>query len=363
MALRSLARSRRRTAATMIGCVLACVLILAAAGMLTSVRSMLDVEFGWVQRQDATVLLASASDDVGRQLHSIPGVDVVESTTVARVTVSGRGHSYATALSGFEPTTVMHRFRDANGAARALPADGVLAGAALADKLGLHVGDEIVVTAADGAPHRIRLSGLVDEPLGTSLYATNSVAHTVVPAGSDGYLLHFAKDADRSQVRATVTGIAGVAAYADNAAVQQKIESYLLIFWVFAAVMLALGAFLAFTVIYVTMTVNLAERTVELATLRAAGASTRRLTAVVAIENIAATLLATPFGLAAGVGAAWLFLRSYNNDLFSLHLSLSPAVLIAATVAVVAAAAVSQFPAGRMINRIDIARVIRERSQ
>ena len=37
--------------------------------------------------------------------------------------------------------------------------------------------------------------------------------------------------------------------------------AYLVIFWVFAGAMLVLGALLAFTVIYVTMTVNLAERT------------------------------------------------------------------------------------------------------
>ena len=47
MALRSVTRSRRRTVATIIGGVLALVLILASAGMLTSVRAMLDIEFGW----------------------------------------------------------------------------------------------------------------------------------------------------------------------------------------------------------------------------------------------------------------------------------------------------------------------------
>jgi len=124
-----------------------------------------------------------------------------------------------------------------------------------------------------------------------------------------------------------------------------------------------LGALLAFTVIYVTMTVNLAERTSELATLRATGAPIRRLTAAVAIENLAATLLAVPIGLAAGVGAGWLFLRSFNNDLFSLHLSVRPAALILATVAVTAAAALSQLPAARLIERIDVARVVRDRSQ
>jgi putative ABC transport system permease protein len=363
MALRSLTRSRRRTAATMVGGVLALVLILASAGMLTSVRAMLAIEFGDVQRQDATVLVAPAANDVGAQLQSLPGVAIVESATIARVTVAANGHAYPTTLTGLEPATVMHGFRTADGTGRTLPADGVLAGAALADKLGLRIGDEMTVIPATASSRQVRLAGLVDEPLGTALYATNAAARSIANAEPDGYLLRFGNDVDRDRVRAAATGLTGVTSYTDTHAVENQLDSFLVIFWVFAGAMLVLGALLAFTVIYVTMTVNLAERTSELATLRAAGVPVRRLTAALAIENIAATLLAVPIGLAAGVAAGWLFLRSFNNDLFSLHLSIGPTALILASVAVTAAAAFSQLPAARLIQRIDVARVVRERGQ
>jgi putative ABC transport system permease protein len=360
MALRSLSRSRRRTAATMIAGVLALVLILASAGMLTSVRAMLDIEFGRVQRQDASVVVTPGANDVAAQLQSLPGVAVVEPATITRVTVAANGHTYPTSLTGLEPATVMHGFRNPAGT---LSADGVLAGAALADKLGVRVGDDVTVIPATGSAREVRLAGLVDEPLGTALYATNAVAQSITDAGPDGYLLRFDKDADRDRVRAAATGLTGVVAYTDSRAVEKQIESYLVIFWVFAGAALVLGALLASTVIYVTMTVNLAEREGELATLRATGAPIRRLTATVAIENLAATLLAVPIGLAAGVGVGWLFLRSFNNDLFNLHLSVSPVLLILATFAVTTAAAFSQLPAARLIKRIDVARVVRDRSQ
>jgi putative ABC transport system permease protein len=175
-------------------------------------------------------------------------------------------------------------------------------------------------------------------------------------------MLRFDSGADRDRVRAAASNLTGVVAYGDTYALEKQLNSYLVIFWVFAGAMLMLGALLSFTVIYVTMTVNLAERTSELATLRAAGAPLRRLTAAVAMENLGAILLAVPIGLSAGVGAGWLFLRSYNNDLFNLHLSVGPTVLILATVAVMAAAAVSQLPAARLIKRIDVAKVARERA-
>jgi putative ABC transport system permease protein len=257
----------------------------------------------------------------------------------------------------------MHEFRAPDGGARTLPPDGVLAGAALANKLSVRVGEDMTVMPAAGPARQVRLAGLVDEPLGTALYATTTVAQSITNAGPDGYLLRFDNGVDRNRVRAAATGLAGVVAYTDAHAVKNQIESYLVIFWVFAGAMLVMGALLAFTVIYVIMTVNLAERTGELATLRAAGVPIRRLTAAVAVENIAAISLAVPIGLVAGIGAGWMFLRSYNNDLFNLHLSVGPAVLILATVAVIVTAAVSQFPAARLIERIDVAKVVRERAQ
>ncbi len=61
MALRDVFRSRRRTAATMLGTVLALILVLASVGMLTSLSDALDEQFSQIQRQDATV--TAASDD------------------------------------------------------------------------------------------------------------------------------------------------------------------------------------------------------------------------------------------------------------------------------------------------------------
>ena len=363
MALRSLTRSRRRTVATMVGGVLALVLILASTSMLTSVRAMVDTEFDQVQRQDATVLVAPGANDVDAQLQSLPRVAVVEPAAIARVTVVVNGHPYPTSLTGLEPATVMHGFRNPDGASRSLPAGSVLAGAALANKLGVRVGDDLTVVPSTGPARSIHLAGLVDEPLGTALYSTNATARSITNAESNGYLLRFGDGADRDRVRATASGFSGVVAYTDNRAVENQLRSYLVIFWVFAGATLVLGALLAFTVIYVTMTINLAERTGELATLRATGAPIRRLTATVAIENIAVTQLAVPIGLAAGVGAGWLFLRSFNNDLFSLHLSVGASALTLAAIAVTAAAAVSQLPAARLIKRIDVAKVVRERSQ
>lgn len=361
MALRSLTRDRRRTAATMTGTVLALVLILASVGMVTSMYHVVNIQFGQVDREDATVIAAPGTGGPAAQVRQVPGVAAVEPERVAPITVRANGRTYATQLTGLPPDTRMHGFRITSGGP-GLPADGVLAGSALSGRLGVHVGDILTVTPAFGTPQRVRLAGLVDEPLGTLLYATDSTATRLAPTAADGYLLRFDTGTDHDAVRAAVTGLPGVLAYTDTHALDTEFHRFLALFWIFIGVMLLLGAVLAFTVIYVTMTVNLAERTTELATLRAAGVPIRRLTAAVAAENLTATALAAPLGLAAGIGVAWMFLRSFTSDMFTLHLWLGIAAPTLAVLAVLAAAAVSQLPALRVVRRIDIARVVRERA-
>nr|WP_280391320.1 FtsX-like permease family protein [Nocardia brasiliensis] len=363
MALRALARSRRRTFATMVGTVLSLILILASVGMLTSMRNVLDVQFHEIEREDATVYLSPGAEDLTPRLRGQPGVAAVEPTVSTPVTVGAGDRSYSTTLNGLAADTSMHGFRTTNGDHTALPVDGLLAGAPLADRLSIAVGDSVTVTPAFGGSQQLRVAGFVDEPLGTFLYTTDTIADRVGGAGLRGYLVRFDTGADRGALRAAITSLPGVVAYTDTHALEEQAGQFLALFWVFIIVMLILGAILAFTVIYVTMTVNLAERATELATLRAAGVSVRRLTAAIATENLAATLLAVPLGASAGIAAAWAFLRSFNSDMFSLHLSLGALPLLLAVVAVLAAAALSQLPAAHLVQRIDIARVVRERTQ
>ncbi|WP_330185817.1 FtsX-like permease family protein [Nocardia sp. NBC_01503] len=362
MAVRSMARGRRRTIATMTGTVLALVLILASVGMLTSMRNVLHLQFDVIEHEDATVLIQGADTAVRDRLAAIPGVAAVESGTITPITVSANGNSYTTTLNGLQHDTTMHGFRTSDGMTT-LPSDGVLAGKPLADRLGVHIGETITVTPAFGAPQQVRLAGLLDEPLGTFVYADTGTAGRIGGIGMHGFLLRFDPAADRDAVRNAATGQPGVIAYTDTHALQNQFDRFLGLFWIFIIVMLILGAVLAFTVIYVTMTVNFAERTTELATLRATGVRTRRITGMLALENLTATLLAVPLGLAAGVLAAWAFLNSFNSDMFTIELAIGWAAPLLAALAVLAAAALSQLPAARLVRRIDIARIVRERAR
>ncbi|PJE96547.1 cell division protein FtsX [Streptomyces carminius] len=365
MALRELTRSRRRTLATMTGTVLALILTLSSVGMITSMVSLLDVQFGTVQRQDATVVADPRAGDLAERLGEVESVARVEAITTVPVTASADGHSYPTTLTGYRPGTVMHGFRTGDGGTRELPGEGVLAGRALADRLDVSVGDTLTVHTPGGA-ERVRLAGLLDEPIGTELYATRDTVAALTGLEANGYQLRFEDGVTgdgRDEARSAVTALDGVVAYTDEQALRRQIDRFLGLFWIFAGVMLVLGGILALTVIYVTMTVNVAERTNELATLRAAGVPLRRIAKILAVENLTATLLAVPAGLVLGAVAARESLRAFDSDMFTVELSMGWPVPAAAVAAVLAASLLSQVPAVRMVRRLDLARVVRERAQ
>ncbi|SCK19091.1 ABC transporter permease [Streptomyces sp. WMMB 322] len=369
LALRELTRSRRRTLATMLGSVLALVLVLSSAGMATSMKAALDVQFDTVQREDATVIADARAPGTRKALSAVHGVSAVERVTTAQVTAAANGESYSTSLTGYRPETTMHGFRTPGGGERRLPADGgVLADKALAARLHIAPGDRFTLRtpgSAGAQERQVRLAGLVDEPMGSALYGTRETVEAATGAGPGGYALKFDSGAaapSHDRIRQDVTALEGVVAYTDSRAVERQVDRYMTLFRVFVGVMLLLGGVLALTVVYVTMTVNIAERTGELATLRAAGVPLRRIAGLLAAENLTATALALPVGLAAGLAAAQASLGSFSSDMFSVRLEIGWPVTVGAAVAVLGASLLSQVPALRAVRRLDIARVVRERA-
>ncbi|WP_203653287.1 ABC transporter permease [Demequina activiva] len=361
MALRDLVRSKRRTFATMVGTVLALVMILTSVGMMTSIMQAISIQYEDINLEDGTVV-TQAGTVTADALAAVDGVAAVETTHLGQVTVVGDDDSYVTALHGFQPDTQMHGFVGRDGEAVALPSGGVLAGHSISELLDVVEGDTITLHT-DAGDSAVVIEAFLDEPIGTSVYASNEVAASLLPGGdTESFALAFQDGADRDELRQTVTQIDGVVAYQDSRAIIATVDDYLGLFWVFIGVMIVLGTVLALAVMYVTMAVNVVERTGELATLRAAGVPLRRVAGAIATENMLATLAAIPLGLLLGVWSAAAFLQTFNDDLFTLELRWAWWTLPAAALGVLLAALVSQWPASRQIRTVDIATVVRERA-
>jgi putative ABC transport system permease protein len=205
---------------------------------------------------------------------------------------------------------------------------------------------------------------LLNEPIGTFAYLPvdrlAAEPGLVEPAGSA--LVSFRSGVDGDAMRSRLTALDEVAAVEVNENFLQSFESYMAFFYAMIGFMIVFGAAMALALIYASISVNIAERAVEVATLRAEGVRQRVLSRLITAENLLVTMLGIPPGIALGLQLCKPLLRAYINDLWRFDLVLEPVTPFLVAGAILLTAVLSQWPGLRAVNRLDIATVVRLRS-
>ncbi len=368
VSLRGLGRSPRRTISTILGIAIATMLVLVSWGMIDTVQVLLDRQFNQVQRQDATVLFATPlpAGKVGTVL-AVDGVAGADPELDAQGAIVHGDARYATTIVGLPPHTTMHGFIAADGSTLALPGSGVLLGAAMQDRLDVHIGDEVGIDLGRGNVTSLPVAGFVDEPFGTYAYASlDTVAALTGQAAGDpmvgSALVRYEDGADPAAVADRLGVLPAVAAVVASRGLYDLAQQFMGLFYVFIGVMLLFGAVMAFALIFNTMTANIAERATELAALRALGMARGTVSRLVTAENFLLTVLGLVPGLIGGYLLAAVFMASFSSDLFSFDLHVRPTTFLFTALSILLVGVISQVPALRSVGRMDLGRIVRERA-
>ncbi|MDH3540107.1 MAG: ABC transporter permease [Acidimicrobiia bacterium] len=363
MALRGIERNPRRSLFTVLGVMLSLMLVLVSWGMLDTIVRLMDRQFIEIQREDATVYFTApvgTADVQGLQL--VEGIAAAESVLHLPVVLTADGR-YETTLVTLDSGTVLHQFFDEDGTRRSLPDDGLLVGRALRDLVGVAEGDPVQV-AIGGIAVEARIAGFIDEPLGSLAYAARGYAEKVLGSTlpATAALIAYDPGVEVQEVRATLVELEAVAAFEDAKAMYDTMQRFMVFFYVFVGVMLVFGGAMAFALIFSAMSVNIAERTREVATLLAVGTERRQISRMITAENMAVALVGIPLGLGVGYLAAKEAMASFNSDLFTFDLYIRPSTLVVSALAILVVALLSQWPGLRALGRLDIARIVKDRS-
>jgi putative ABC transport system permease protein len=374
MTIRGIGRSKRRSLSTVLGVVMALILILASVGMIDSIVEMIDTQFNEIALQDASVFATeSVTPELLADIGSSSGVTRAEPVANLGASITDNGDTLAMSLQGFENPTQMHGWTNPSGS---LPQRGVLAGATIADKLGVVEGD---VLSIDLPTHdvtiELELIEFVHEPLGIPLYASlDVITEALRDAGvSDPEALMaeptvtsvmtlFNASSSRSATISALEDVEGVLGVQDARTLYEMVQQFLALFYAFIAIMLVFGGLMAFSLMFNTISVNIAERSTEFATLKANGMSNRTIGWMVVNENMLLTSIGIIPGVLLGIAVSALFLSSFNNDSFTFELSIKPVTIIVAVVVMFGVALLSLVPGVRSIKGLDIAQVVRERA-
>jgi putative ABC transport system permease protein len=365
MVLRGPSRNRRRALLTIAGVAVSLSLVIVFAGLRDTVANVLDRQYGQVDRSDgqlyanpgqAATAIAAARDD--------GDVAVTEPFTRAEVSLTNGDRRHDTILWAFPANTTMHRFIATDGDELALhDSGGLLLGAGVGNLLDIRTGDLISVTLADGTRFQEPVAGFVDEPMTAVGYI--STARLQQLTGRDdttGALVQLRTDVKRDAAAHRLAALPGTTAYLDNAAVEATMRDAFAIMDVMVGVMLAFAVIMAAALLFNAMSANVAERSVELGTLNAAGLGRRILGRVVAAENLLLTLAGIPLGLIAGRLLGRWFMANYETEGYRWTLRMQPTTYLIVVIGVLAAALLAQLPVWRRLRHLDVARIVRERA-
>jgi putative ABC transport system permease protein len=368
MTFRGIGRNKKRSLSMVIGVILGMTLIMASWGMMDTA---FDRQFNDIAKEDATVVLSVPVDQAQVDtIAGVTGVAVAEPVISLEATIVHDGETLATLLEGYATDTQVHGFSPA------LTDDGALLGHAMEDLLDVSVGDKIEIRLpAIETDISTTVAGFVDEPMTTAAYlSSDTLTSLVVDAGTGvtaddltapditSVKALFDDQADRDAVIQDMKRLDTVAVVVDANEMRDMIESFQALFYAFIGIMIVFGGAMAFALIFNIISVNVAERSSEFASMRANGLTHRRVAAMIVGETGLLTAIGIIPGLIIGWLAAVAFVNSFSSPEFPITAEMRPLTFIGSAVAMFVVAGLSLIPAVRAVKRIDVGEIVRERS-
>jgi putative ABC transport system permease protein len=366
MILRNVQRRPGRTLASVVGISFAVAMLIVGLFFIDSIDELMDIQFNVIDRQDITLTFVEpASASALHELASLPGVISTEKSRVVAARLVHGHRSRQSAVTGIGPDVRLHRVMDSSLAEVKLPPEGLVLSTKLASILAAKPGDTVTVQVLEGArPRRqVRVTGLVEEYLGTSAYMDAGALHRLLREGenlSGAYLQIDANAADKLYTRLkAVPAVAGVALKSAALASFKKTMDESMGIMVTFSVLFA--SIIAFGVVYNAARISLSERSRELASLRVIGLTRGEISFILLGELALLTLAALPLGSFLGYSLAWLTCAAYDTELYRFPLVVSTRTYGYSILTVLLAAVISGLVVRRRLDQLDLVEVLKTR--
>lgn len=366
MALRNLERKPWQAVFTALGIALAVGIPVVPGAMRDGIDFLLDFQWSAAQRQDVMLSLIEPTSATGfGDMKHLPGVIFAEPFRSVPARLRFGHKSYRLAVTGVEPGTKLKRALDAKSRPLAIPKDGVLLSAKLAEVLGVKSGDLLTMEVQEGRRPQVDVlvAGLVTDYTGLSAYMDIGALRKILREGGtingayltvDGLQWDAFLNAVKEVPRIRSVDITAELKESFRKTTADSISLIQGIYFLFSVIV-------AFGVVYNSARIALSERGRDLATLRVVGFSNREVAGVLIGELVMLTLVAIPAGLWIGTQLAKGIVVSASTETVRLPLILSHETYATAVLIVLLSAGVSFYVVSRRIRRLDLLEVLKAR--
>jgi len=366
MALRNLERRPFQAAFTALGLALATGIPVVPGAMRDGIQYLLDFQWSQAQRQDVTLsLIEPGSASTLSDMRHLPGVMSVEAFRSVPARLRFGHRSRRLAVTGLVNDARLNRVLNQQSQPIALPPDGVLLSAKLAEILGAKPGDRLILEVQEGRRpvKEVTLQGVITDYAGVAAYMQIDSLRTLMQEGGTLSGGHLSVDHRYwNEFLAEVKKAPRIASLGVKNAVRESFrkttaESIGLV----QGLYFSFSVVVAFGVVYNSARIALSERSRDLATLRVIGFSHKEVAMVLIGELALLTLIALPIGLGFGSLLASAIVHAVSNETVRLPLVLTARSYATAVLIVVVSSSFSFAVVGSRIRNLDLLGVLKAR--
>lgn len=357
---RNLFRYKKRMLMTVFGIMGCSALVLCAMAINDSVSALIPRQYEHIYRYDLMVMTDDAQG--GTKLSTDDEVSECLALLVDNATIKSSGNKEERVqLMVFSEQADVASYlslEDLNGDPVTLEKDDVYVTQNASQVLDFSVKDTIRVQNSDLKEVRVKVTGIVQNYLGNTIYMGENTYETLFGSYEDNAVLaNFKGNISEQQKDSYVQKLEdrdGVLSVVSTSSMQDAFETSFSLITSVVYLILAMAAALAFVVLFTLSTTNISERVRELATIKVLGFYDKEVHSYVNKETLLLTLLGILVGLPAGTILAQSLTYVLNMPSIHFAVTIRPISYLYTVLLSFGFAVIVNLITNRVLNHIDM---------
>jgi putative ABC transport system permease protein len=360
LAVRNMLRGRWRTLSSIAGIALSVAMVTAVMGMLDTMDNAFDVQFGEIQQHDLKVLF---NQNVNYQrtetFESWPQVRKAEPIAEIPVKFINGEHTTNSLITAVEENGTLLKPRYVAGV-QPLSSDGIFLTETLADDLNVKLGDTIQVEYQKRT-ETFPIVGLVSFPMSESAYMRLSQASILLRGSyATSGLVKLEDLSYTDEVTDMLELRPYVLAVERSGEIRETFQEYMELTNQFIGIMVVFGMSLAAFAVFNTVTLNVIERSRELATMRTLGFSKWQVNMLLTLETMVTGIIGILVGFVLGYIIESYLMRQMASLDWNMDIFISPVTFLTVGLLTIVVLLISEVPGLRSLHRKNLAEATKE---
>lgn len=347
-----------------LGIMLATSVVVSTNSFLDSFDNLFKVMYDDVLAYDMKVtFIRPQNPNVVSVAENVSGLVTAEPILEIPYHIRHDGKEYSAIIQGLNSNETLLRLYTLTGAPTTVSSDGILLSQTLKVKLDAEIDDSLELHFLNST-NNVKVAGFIKSSFGGTAILSLTKAQEIMGIGdSIGGLLVKVEPQQEERVRQDLFRLPDVSGIETTA--QNKLDNMemLKLFNGFIWTIFGFGVLMAFAVVFNIVSLNILERSRELATMRTIGMTMRRIAGIITFENLLLGLAGILLGLPAGNYLARYFLTFFSSDLFVLDTVTYASTYILGTIIILAVMLISSIPSLRHVRNLKLAKIVKEQSR